>query len=77
LRGIQDSPQFIGSPAALLSAWQSGAAGNEAVAALCERYLVLAGGEEGPAVSAARAWGATARTAATFFEQLAAVPPRG
>lgn len=78
LRGIQESPRFIGSPAALLSAWQGGAAGNAEVAALCERYLALAGADgEGPAAAAARAWGATARTAAAFFEQLAAAQPRG
>jgi 6-phosphogluconate dehydrogenase (decarboxylating) len=73
-RGMQQAPEFVSSPAALLSAWQAGAAGNAELRALCNRYLSLAAEEaDAPAATVARAWSTTARTAAAWFDQLARV----
>ncbi|MFZ5557819.1 MAG: NAD(P)-binding domain-containing protein [Pseudomonadota bacterium] len=71
-RGIQQAPEFVSSPAALLSAWQAGAAGVAEIGALCDRYLALAEEADAPAVTMARAWSTTAKTAAAWFERLAA-----
>ena len=77
-RGIQQAPEFVSSPAALMTAWQSGAAANAEIGALCEEYLALAGDADAPAARLARSWSTTAKSAAAWFEQLAAAgrPPQ-
>lgn len=72
LRGIRQAPEFIGSPAALMTAWQSGATANAEIGALCEAYLAIAGAAEAPAANIARAWSAAATSAAAWFDLLAA-----